>query len=130
MEFTRRIETKLGYDEAIEAVTSALSEQGFGILTQIDMKATLKSKIDVDIEPTIILGACNPQLANRAYGADARIATLLPCNVVVRSEGGTTVIEAQEPRLIATIPENPALEPIADEASERIGAALDAVAGK
>ena len=124
MDFTRRIELDLPYDDAIPRVKDALKDQGFGVLTEIDVRQTLKDKLDFDVEPQIILGACNPQLAHRALQIDPRIATLLPCNVVVRTENGRTVVEALDPRIIAEVPDNPALAPIAEEAGERIQAAL------
>ena len=103
-------------------------EQGFGVLTEIDVRKTLKEKIDVDVDPQIILGACNPRLAHRALEADPRIASLLPCNVVVRTEGGRTVIDAVNPQVLADVSGSPALESIAEEAGRRIKAALDATA--
>ncbi len=124
MDFTRRIELDTPYDDAIPLVKDALKDQGFGVLTEIDVRQTLKDKLDLDVEPQIILGACNPQLAHRALEIDPRIATLLPCNVVVRTENGRTVVEALDPRIIADVPDNPALAPIAEEAGERIQAAL------
>ncbi len=124
MDFTRRIELDTPYDDAIPRVKEALKDQGFGVLTEIDVRQTLKDKLDLDVEPQIILGACNPQLAHRALQIDPRIATLLPCNVVVRTENGRTVVEALDPRIIAEVPDNPALAPIAEEAGERIQAAL------
>jgi len=127
MDFTRRIELNIPYDDAIPRVKEALKDQGFGVLTEIDVRLTLKEKLDLDVEPQIILGACNPQLAHRALQIDPRIATLLPCNVVVRTENGHTVVEALDPRIIAEVPDNPALAPIAEEAGERIQAALDAL---
>jgi len=127
MDFTRRIELDATYDEAIARVKDALKEQGFGVLTEIDIRKTLKEKIDVDVEPQIILGACNPKLAHRALGIDPRIATLLPCNVVIRVENGRTIVEALDPKLIAEIPGNPALAPIAEEAGQLIKAALEAL---
>ena len=129
MDFTRRIDLDVPYDEAIPRVKDALKDQGFGVLTEIDVRRTLKDKLDLDVEPQIILGACNPQLAHRALEIDPRIATLLPCNVVVRTENGRTVIEALDPSIIAEVPENPALTPIAEEAGERIQAALHALQG-
>jgi uncharacterized protein (DUF302 family) len=127
MDFTRRIELDSSYDDTIGRVTAALKDQGFGILTEIDVRQTLKDKLDVDIEPQVILGACNPGLAHRALEIDPRIGALLPCNVVVRTENGRTVVEALDPKLIAEIPDNPALAPIAEEAGQRIQAALDAL---
>ena len=124
MDFTRRIELDVPYDDAIPRVKDALKDQGFGVLTEIDVRLTLKEKLDLDVEPQVILGACNPQLAHRALEIDPRIATLLPCNVVVRTENGHTVVEALDPRIIADVPDNPALVPIAEEAGERIQAAL------
>jgi len=127
MDFTRRIELDTNYDDTIGRVTAALEDQGFGVLTEIDVRQTLKDKLDVDIEPQVILGACNPQLAHRALEIDPRVAALLPCNVVVRTENGRTVVEALDPKLIAEVPGNPALAPIAEEAAQRIQAALDAL---
>ena len=127
MDFTRRIELDTTYDDTIGRVREALKDQGFGVLTEIDVRQTLKDKLDVDIEPQVILGACNPQLAHRALEIDPRVAALLPCNVVVRTENGRTVVEALDPKLIAEVPGNPALTPIAEEAGQRIQAALDAL---
>ncbi len=127
MDFTRRIEVDTTYDDTIGRVTDALADQGFGVLTEIDVRQTLKDKLDIDVEPQVILGACNPQLAHRALEIDPRVAALLPCNVVVRTENGRTVVEALDPKLIAEVPDNPALAPIAEEAGQRIQAALDAL---
>lgn len=127
MDFTRRIELDSPYDEAIIRVTGALKDQGFGVLTEIDVRRTFKEKLDIDVEPEIILGACNPQLARRALEIDPRIAALLPCNVVVRTEEGRTIVEALDPKILAEVPGNPALAPIAEEAGQRIQAALDAL---
>ena len=127
MDFTRRIELDTSYDDTVGRVTEALKDQGFGILTEIDVRQTLKDKLDVDIEPQVILGACNPGLAHRALEIDPRVAALLPCNVVVRTENGRTIVEALDPKLIAEIPDNPDLAPIAEEAGQRIQAALDAL---
>jgi uncharacterized protein (DUF302 family) len=127
MDFTYRIETDLPYEDAIERVTETLKDQGFGVLTRIDMRQTLQDKIGVDTPPRMILGACNPELAHQATTADPRIAALLPCNVVVRTEGDHTVIEALSPSLMAEVSGNDDLRPAADEAAERIRASLDAV---
>jgi len=127
MDFTLRIELDIPYDDAIPLVKDALKAQGFGVLTEIDVRQTLKDKLDIDIEPQIILGACNPQLAHRALQIDPRVAALLPCNVVVRTEQGRTIIDALDPKVIAEVPDNSDLAPIAEEAGQRIQAALDAL---
>jgi uncharacterized protein (DUF302 family) len=125
MDFTRRVDVDLPYEEAIEQIKEALRGEGFGVLTEIDIRQTLKAKLDVDVPPQVIIGACNPQLANWALAIDPRIATLLPCNVVVREEGDHVVVEALDPKLIAEVPANPDLAPIADEAGARIERALE-----
>jgi uncharacterized protein (DUF302 family) len=127
MNFTRTVELDVPYADAVARVTDALKEQGFGVLTEIDVQATLKEKLGVDVEPQVILGACNPELAHRALGVEPRIATLLPCNVVVRRADGRTVVEALDPKLMAEVPDNPGLVPIAEDAAKRIQAALDSL---
>ena len=130
MDFTRRIELDVPYNEAVTRVTAALKDQGFGIQTEIDVRQTLKDKLDIDVEPQIILGARNPHLAHRALQIDPRVAALLPCNVVVRTGQGRTVIDALDPKIIAEVPDNPDLAPIAEEAGQRIRAALDALGAR
>ena len=125
MSFTRRVDTSLGYDDAITAIKAALQEQGFGTLTEIDVRATLKTKLDVDTTPQLIIGACNPQLAHRAMGVDPRVATLLPCNVVVRVADGGTIVEALDPQVMADVTGEAGLVEIADDAARRVQAALD-----
>jgi uncharacterized protein (DUF302 family) len=127
MDFTYRIETDLPYEQAIERVTETLQDHGFGVLTRIDMRQTLQDKIGVDTPPQMILGACNPHLAHQATTADPRIAALLPCNVVVRTEGDRTVVEALSPSLMAEVSGNDDLRPVADDAAARIRESLDAV---
>ena len=127
MDFTQRIDVPADMDTAIDAITKALKDEGFGVLTRIDVQDTLEQKLHVDVGAQVILGACNPQLAHRALEADPRVAALLPCNVVVRADGDHTIIEALDPKLIASIPENDSLLPVAEEAGTRIRAALDAV---
>ena len=129
MNFTRRIELDIAYDDAIGRVKDALTDHGFGGLTEIDVRQSLKDQLDVDVEPQIILGACNPQLAHRALEIDPRVAALLPCSVVVRTENGRTVIEALDPKIIAEIPDNADLAPIAEDAGRRIQAVLDTLQG-
>jgi len=116
-----------GFDEAIERTRDALSEQGFGILTEIDMRATLKTKLDVEMEDYLILGACNPALAHRAVDIDRQIGVLLPCNVVVRRDPADTetiVIEAMDPALMVQVTGEPELGAVAANASARLDAAL------
>lgn len=128
MDFTRRIVIDLPYEEAVTATKAALQEQGFGALTEIDVRRTLKDKLDVDIDPQVIIGACNPTLAHRALQVDPRVATLLPCNVVVRIENGRTVVEALDPTLMAEVSGSNDLVEIADDAPHLIQVALDELA--
>lgn len=112
-------------EEALEAVREALSAQGFGILTQIDLAATLKAKLGVDIAPQVILGACNPPLALRALQVEESIGLLLPCNVVIRStDAGQTVIEALDPQVMVDVTGNDRLLAVAEDAAGRLRAAL------
>ncbi|MFG1857307.1 DUF302 domain-containing protein [Actinomadura geliboluensis] len=115
------------FTEAVERVRAALSEQGFGVLTEIDVRATLQDKLGETMEDYLILGACNPPLAHRALEADRRIGLLLPCNVVVRSEDGDTLVEALDPQVMVTVSEEPGLEPVAEDAAGRLTAALESL---
>jgi uncharacterized protein (DUF302 family) len=116
------------YEAALEAVRAALGDQGFGILTEIDLKATLKAKIDVDVAPQIILGACRPALAYEALTAEPSIAAVLPCNVVVRSvDDDTTIVEAFDPDAMMGLADNDALRTVATDAKQRLTAALAAL---
>jgi uncharacterized protein (DUF302 family) len=130
MEFTRRIDLDLPYEEAIAATKAALQAQGFGALTEIDVRQTLKDKLNIDTPPQVIIGACNPHLAHRALQVDPRVGAVLPCNVVVRVEGAQTVVEALDPILMATISGASGLLEIAEDAARRIQAALDTVQAK
>ncbi len=113
------------FEPALAAVRAALAEEGFGILTEIDMAATMKTKLDVDMAPQVIFGACNPPLAHRALQVEESIGMLLPCNVVVRSVGeGRTRIEALDPHAMVTLTGNDELATVADDAATRLGAAL------
>ncbi|MGV9842022.1 DUF302 domain-containing protein [Streptomyces fungicidicus] len=112
---------------AVTAVRQALADQGFGVLTEIDVTATLKTKLGHDMEDYLILGACNPPLAHRALEADRSIGLLLPCNVVVRREGDHTVVQALDPGTMVTLTGLDALEPVAEEATARLDAALNAL---
>lgn len=118
------------FAETVAAVREALATQGFGILTEIDLAATLKAKLDVDIPPQVILGACNPPLAHRALQAEASIGLLLPCNVVIRSaDDGRTRVEALDPDLMVGVTGNDELRPVAQDAAVRLRAALDSLVG-
>jgi len=126
MEYQRSITVDQPYAEAVSRTREALAEQGFGILTEIDVQATMKSKLGVDVEAYVILGACNPELAYQALEVDRSIGVLLPCNVVVsaRASGGSTVA-ILDPQIMAEVTELPALQPVADEASRRLQGVLD-----
>jgi len=116
------------YDIAVEAVRAALDDQGFGVLTEIDLKTTLKKKLNVDIEPQIILGACRPPLAYEAIQAEPSIAAVLPCNVVVRSvDQATTVVEAFDPDAMMGLADNETLHKVAADAKQRLNAAFAAL---
>ena len=112
------------FSEAVARVRAALAGQGFGVLTEIDVTATLKAKLGQQIEDYVILGACNPPLAHRALAADRSIGLLLPCNVVVRAAGTGTIVEALDPQIMATLTGRPELKPVADEAARRLATAL------
>ena len=117
------------YAAAVELVRTALADQGFGILTEIDLKAVLKSKLDVDIREQVILGACRPPLAYEAIQAEPSIAAVLPCNVVVRSlDEGSTVVEAFDPDAMMGLADNAGLHRVARDARERITAAFAVLA--
>ncbi|CAM3034954.1 DUF302 domain-containing protein [Prescottella defluvii] len=124
------ISTRLNteFDDAIAKTRAALAEQGFGVLTEIDMQATLKTKIGAEMEPYVILGACNPQLAHRAVGVDRQIGLLLPCNVVVRGDGDGVIVEAMNPAIMVEVTKEPELEAVAAEATTRLQAAIGALA--
>jgi uncharacterized protein (DUF302 family) len=118
----------LPFADAVARVRAALQVQGFGVLTEIDVRATLHEKLGVDHEDHVILGACNPPLAHRALQVDRQIGLLLPCNVVVRADRDGTLVEALDPQLMVTMAGNSELAPIADEAARRLRAALAALA--
>jgi uncharacterized protein (DUF302 family) len=111
----------VSYADAVERVTDELKKEGFGVLTEIDVKETLKEKLDVDFRRYVILGACNPPLAKQALEAERQIGLLLPCNVVVQEEeDGGVVVSIADPKLMFTLVDNTAVEPVAEEAEQRL----------
>ena len=112
------------FAEAVTRVRSALKDQGFGVLSEIDVTATLRAKLGEQIEDYVILGACNPPFASRALGIDRSIGLLLPCNVVVRATADGTIVEALDPQIMATLTGRPELKPVADEVGQRLAGAL------
>lgn len=125
MAYTRSITLPLPFEEAVPAVKAAFQWQGFGALTEIDVRATLHEKIGEELEPYLIIGACNPRLAHRALGADRQVGALLPCNVVVRQADGGVVVDALDPSVMIGLSDSPELRPVADEAARLVAAALD-----
>ena len=115
------VQVSCGFDEAVDKVTEALKTEGFGVLTEIDVKATLKKKIDVDRKPYKILGACNPKLANQAINAEPDIGLLLPCNVVVREEdNGSISVAFMDPNAVLSLVEKSAIEKLAGEVRAKL----------
>lgn len=130
---TLAISTRLHttFEDAVERTRKALADQGFGVLTEIDVKATLKAKLDEDMEDYLILGACNPPLAHRAVNVDRQIGLLLPCNVVVRTDpdaAGTVIVDAMDPQVMVQVADQPGLREVADDAGAKLQAAIDSLA--
>ena len=118
------------FAETLQATREALAENGFGVLTEIDVQATLRTKLDVEVPAQVILGACRPPLAHAALQAEPSIGLLLPCNVVVRAlDDGSTLVEAVNPDLMVSVTGNDAVVPIARDATTRLSAALEALSG-
>lgn len=109
------------FHEAVSRITEALKAEGFGVLTTIDVRQTLKEKLDIDFEPYVILGACNPQLAHRGLLAEPELGLLLPCNVIVHEHAGKSVVSVVDPaQMLGVVGDNPALRAVATEAGERL----------
>ncbi len=117
----------LDFDTAVTRVREELAKEGFGVLTEIDVQATLEQKLGVKGEPYLILGACNPQLAHRGLGIEPDLGVLLPCNVVVRTDDGAVRVSAMEPDAAMRLAANPDLAPLAAEARERLERALSRI---
>jgi uncharacterized protein (DUF302 family) len=113
--------------DARAAITDALKEEGFGVLTEIDVRETFKRKLGVDFREYVILGACNPPLANRALGQDLEIGLLLPCNVCIWADDGGATVAVVRPDAMFELAAEPALEPVAREANDRLRRALDRI---
>ena len=129
MPYKRSITSDLPYAEAVSRIREALAEQGFGVLTEIDVQATLREKRGVAMEPYVILGACNPELAHLALDIDRSLGVLLPCNVVVSGHDGGSEIQILDPLLMATVTGHDELQPLAQEAARRLQAVLEKLAG-
>jgi uncharacterized protein (DUF302 family) len=129
--YTIQATSRLPFGEAVAAVRAELATAGFGVITEIDLRATLRQKVGAEIPDEVILGACNPQFAHRAITADPSVAALLPCNVVVRSLGdGGTLVEAFDPAAMMRLASGHGeLEDLADEVGQQLRAALRAVRG-
>ena len=117
----------LPFAEAVEKVRAALQDQGFGVLTEIDVTATLRAKLGEQMEDYVILGACNPPLAHRALEVDRSLGLLLPCNVVLRATDEGSLVEIVDPEVLVAVTGNAALEPIAKDARERLSQVLIAL---
>ena len=124
------IKLAMPYEQAVEAAVEALKNEGFGVLTEIDVKATLKKKLDADFRKYIILGACNPSLAYNALSAELEIGLLLPCNVIVYEDGDGSVVSAISPVAAMGVVNNPDLETIAEQVSAKLNNVINSMAGK
>jgi uncharacterized protein (DUF302 family) len=128
MSYGTSVTLDVPFADAVDRVRTALAEQGFGVLTEIDVTATLRARLGEQMEDYIILGACNPPAAHQALGIDRSIGLLLPCNVVVRVTPAGTVVEALDPQVMVTMTGRPELKPVADEVARRLASALAALA--
>jgi uncharacterized protein (DUF302 family) len=127
-EFALRVTLTIPYEEAVEKATAALKAEGFGVLTEIDVKATMKKKLDADFRKYVILGACNPPLAYRALSTQLEIGLMLPCNVIIYEEGEGSVVSIVDPLAMMQMADADALAPVAAEARARLERVRDALA--
>ena len=119
--------TDYSFEQAIEKVTEELKKEGFGVLTTIDVKDTLKKKIDVDFNKYTILGACNPKLAHGGLQVEEELGLLLPCNVIVYEKDGKTVVSVFDPMIMTLVIDNPEMKPVAEEVKKKLEKVLEAV---
>jgi uncharacterized protein (DUF302 family) len=115
------------FEEAVARTRSALAEQGFGVLTEIDAKATMKEKLDVEMEPYLILGACNPKMAHQAIGMEPRVGAMLPCNVIVRQVADGVEVSAIDPVASMTAIDNQELKRIAGQVRDLLSKAVEKI---
>ncbi|MFW0785483.1 DUF302 domain-containing protein [Gordonia sp. CPCC 206044] len=128
-EFTMSRTLDAPYPQAVARVRDGLAQVGFGVLTEIDIAATLKAKLDVDVAPKVILGACRPQLAHQALQADPRVAALLPCNVVVSADGDGALVEVMDPDVMPDLTGTAEITAVAAQARELLAQMLDGLDG-
>lgn len=125
--YANRVTTSLSFEETLETVTRYLAEEGFGVLTEIDVQATMKKKLDIDHKPFKILGACNPPFAHKALEADPSVGVLLPCNVVVIDESDHRAVTAMDPRVIGQLIPSPVMKELADDVYDRLSNMLSRI---
>ncbi|WP_436907106.1 DUF302 domain-containing protein [Halosimplex marinum] len=129
-EYTIRYTVDGEFEETVDAAVDTLGEEGFGVLCDIDVQATLKEKLDEDFRQYRILGACNPQLAHEAMGEELELGALLPCNVIVyERDDGSVGVSAVDPGVMLSVVDNPELDPVADEVADRLSAAVERLPG-
>ena len=129
MSYRHAVTLDAPFDDTVARVRDELAAEGFGVLTEIDVAATMKAKLEEEMEDYLILGACNPPLAHAALGADRSIGLLLPCNVVIRATPDGTAVEIADPQMLVGISDNAALGPVADDASARLRRVLRRLEG-
>jgi uncharacterized protein (DUF302 family) len=126
--YTLSATTEVSFDEAVERVRAELKDEGFGVLSEIDVQATLRAKLGAELEPYLILGACNPTLAHQALAAEPELGALLPCNVVVYRRDGVTHVSAVDAERMLSIVGNGELEPIASQVRDKLSAVVERAA--